>query len=369
MEREVYPSLTGLRFVLAAWITIYHLISMYGSTELAESPFIAVGNARVDIFFVLSGFVLAHVYAVRRQAQERGFDYARFLVARAARLYPLHLLALFVLGVAVAAALVLGRTQEAGQFTAIGLLANLFMLQATVIPEAASWNFPAWTLSAEAFGYLLFPIFIAAGVWMRGRGLAFWGLAVLVVGCVGAVWPLLGNGPLSEATQILGIARGACCMFVGVAARHAFEDTPTTALQAVLIALSGALVAGTAAIQGYDLWMVALGASALIFGVAGIDRAGVATPLAHPTMEMLGRWSYGMFILHVPLFIIMTRGMQILGWDGVLTLPIAAFMLAVVLAVSWPAHRLVEEPMRQWIRSSYDRAVRKKSAGPDAAAQ
>jgi peptidoglycan/LPS O-acetylase OafA/YrhL len=85
-------------------------------------------------------------------------------------------------------------------------------------------------------------------------------------------------------------------------------------------------------------------------------------PLMHPVMQTLGRWSYGMFILHVPLFIILWRGMGVLGRDSELTLPIALLMLAVVLAASWPAHQFVEEPMRRWIRNSYDRARAKSAA-------
>jgi peptidoglycan/LPS O-acetylase OafA/YrhL len=88
-EREVFPSLTGLRFGRALWIALYHLVLLYGDAASAHQPWIAVGSARVDIFFVLSGFVLAHVYAVRTGGK---FAFDTFFAARIARLYPLHLL-------------------------------------------------------------------------------------------------------------------------------------------------------------------------------------------------------------------------------------------------------------------------------------
>jgi peptidoglycan/LPS O-acetylase OafA/YrhL len=365
-EHETFPSLTGLRFILAAWISVYHLSAMYGPPGVAEFPLLAVGNARVDIFFVLSGFVLAHVYAVRPKAQAGGFDFGAFMIARIARLYPLHLLALGILGVAVAAATLLGRTKEAAQFTLEGLVANLFMLQATAFPKAAAWNFPAWTLSAEAFGYLLFPLFIGLGTLLRGRALAFWALGLLITAGVGLVWPLKGDGPLSEATQIWGIGRGALCMLVGVGARYAFETVRLGLAQAVALTGAGALLVGGAAIAGFDLWLVAMGASILIFGIAAIDRTGAPTPLSHPVMVRLGTWSYALFILHVPLFIIMERGLGLLGWDGVLNPIMVGVFLGVVLAVSWPAHVLFEEPARRAIRGIYKKRERKSDGPPGA---
>lgn len=353
-ERDAYPSLTGLRFVLAAWITVYHIVAMYGPQDLANNPLIMAGHARVDMFFVLSGFVLAHVYAVRPQARSSGFDYKRFLVARAARLYPLHLLGLAIVAAGALAAIVIGQAENVAKFTLTGFLANLFMLQSVGIPGAGAWNFPSWTLSAEAFGYLLFPLFIMAGAAMRGRAMVFWGLALMVVGLVGLVWPLLGTGRLSEASQVLGFARGALCMLVGVAARYAFESVELSRLQALVLSIAGALIAFGSAILGLDLWLVAAGGSLMIFGIAALDGKG-GTPLAHPVMEMLGRWSFGLFILHVPVFMLVVKAMEILGWDGVLTLPIGALLFAIAMVVGWFAHVYIEEPARHWIRRAYDR--------------
>ena len=58
-----------------------------------------------------------------------------------------------------------------------------------------------------------------------------------------------------------------------------------------------------------------------------------------------------MFVLHVPLFIIMTRGLGVLGWDGQLDLLVGSAMMLAVLALSAPAHLLVEEPARRAIRA------------------
>jgi peptidoglycan/LPS O-acetylase OafA/YrhL len=360
-ERETYPSLTGLRFVLAAWITVYHLFSLYGAPAIAEHPLIAAGAARVDIFFVLSGFVLAHVYAVRQGAR---FEFTGFLVARAARLYPLHLMALAILAAAVAMAHLTGRSVEVADYSLQGLLANLAMLQATHIAGAGAWNFPAWTLSAEAFGYLLFPAFLLLGAALRRRPFALVGVSLGLAWALGAIWPVLGMGSLADATQSFGVVRGACCMLVGVSMRFAFEEVVLDRLQAITLAAAGGLMAGVAAMLNFDLWWVAMGAGGLILGIAALDRAGVATPLAAPVMVRLGHWSYALFILHVPVFLIVWRLLGGLGLADSLTIVNGAVMLAISLAVSWPAHALIEDPARTAIRNAYRNRVKKTRETP-----
>lgn len=345
--REAFPSLTGLRFVLALWIAVYHLVRFYGPPGLAEAWWIKLGDARVDVFFALSGFVLAHVYA----AEATRFDAKAFFAARIARLYPLHLLGLGVLLVAVAGAAALGRGDEAGGYSPLGFVANLLMLQAWGVPGAAQWNFPVWTLSAETFSYLLFPLAVAAAPRLRRRPFTAWAAGLAVTMALGAFWPLLDTGPLAEATQTFGAVRGALEFFVGVAARLAFARTQFSAPTGLALAVAGAAVTAIGAVADMDLWVVAAGASLLVFAVAGLDRAGAASPLAHPAMQELGRWSYALFALHIPLFVIMTHALRVAGVEGPVSAPVGAAIVAVALAVAAFAHHFVEEPARRAIRA------------------
>ena len=346
VPRETFPSLTGLRFVLALWIAVYHLVRFYGPPGLAEVWWIKLGDARVDVFFALSGFVLAHVYAM----DAGRFSARDFFAARVARLYPLHLLGLSVLLVAVTGAAGLGRGGEAGGYTPLGFVANLFMLQAWGVPGAAQWNFPVWTLSAEAFAYALFPLVIAFAAPLRRRPFLVWGAGLLVVMAVGAVWPLLGAGPLADATQTFGAVRGALEFLIGVAARFAFTRAKFSASTGSLLASLGVLVAGVGAVANLDLWVVAAGASLLVFAIAGIDRAGAASPLAHPVMQELGRLSYALFALHIPLFVIMTHVLRVGGVEGPVSAPVGMGMIAVAIAAAALAHHFVEEPARRLLR-------------------
>lgn len=347
-DREVFQSLTGLRFVLAIWITLYHLALMYGPEELGASPILAMGAARVDGFFLLSGFVLAHIYAVRPGSR---FAFGRFLQARIARLYPLHLLALTLLATAVGTALLLGRSEQAEAYTLLGFAANLLMLQGLNVPGAGAWNFPAWTLSAEFFAYLCFPLFLFLAKLFAKRGLLFLLIALVFVAAVEMAWALVADERLGALTQNWGVLRGACGVLVGVALRYAFDKLRWSALQSLGAALSGGLLAGMAAAQEAPLAALHAAAGLMILGLAALDRSGRRTPLAAPMMQQLGEISFALFILHVPIMVIATQALAIMGWDGELNWWVAMALMAASLGGAFLANRLVEQPARETIRS------------------
>lgn len=346
-KQEVFHSLTGLRFVLAIWIAIYHLALLYGPQGMASSPLISLGNARVDGFFLLSGFVLSHIYAVRTGGK---FAFGPFLQARIARLYPLHLFALGMLLAAVLAAYVLGQGGEVKDYTPLGFVANVLMLQAWNVPGAGYWNFPAWTLSAEFFAYLCFPLIVFCMSRLARRGFLLLAVALVLVALVEALWTGAGHKRLTTLTQSFGVLRGLCGVIIGVAARYAFEKIQWSTLQATAAAVVGAGLAGLAAVEHAPLYILHAGGVLVVLGLASMDRAGTGTILSGKTMRRLGDISYALFILHVPTFILATRALAILGWNGVLDLPIALVMLGLALALAVIVNRVFEVPARAWIR-------------------
>ena len=143
-SRRRLDALTGLRFFAAAAIVLHHLPGTFGIQHgyLGNVP-LAQG---VSVFFVLSGFVLRYAYPQLRTAREvRGF-----LVARVARIWPLHLLTLL-------AAVLVNWNLEISTF-----LANFFLLQSW-IPKGSyffGYNAVSWSISTEFAFYLFFPILL-----------------------------------------------------------------------------------------------------------------------------------------------------------------------------------------------------------------
>jgi peptidoglycan/LPS O-acetylase OafA/YrhL len=168
MATQELQSLTPLRGIAAIWVIGFHYIVVYFSAFHPEqiSSVLNKGYLAVDMFFMLSGFVLSHVYwgTFASETAAAGY-YWKFMGARVARLYPLHLFNLCQFLVATLA-FAFYQYGPAGEFNAIpihgarsltALLANVAMLQGLKASELA-WNYPAWSISIEFLAYFLFPL-------------------------------------------------------------------------------------------------------------------------------------------------------------------------------------------------------------------
>ncbi|MFN8173110.1 MAG: acyltransferase family protein, partial [Candidatus Nanopelagicales bacterium] len=98
--------LTGIRFVAAAWVLLYHLQGPLAQLHLlvpVVSDVLRVGRLGVDLFFALSGFILTHTYLRRLGPRLRGRGAVDFWWLRLARIYPVHVVMLVIAGAAVVA--------------------------------------------------------------------------------------------------------------------------------------------------------------------------------------------------------------------------------------------------------------------------
>src|SRR5262245_7459604 len=158
--------LTSLRFLAAFWVLTYHFRDHLG-LDLGRVGLIAHGWMGVDLFFILSGFILAHVYLA--EVEGGRFGYRRFLQNRLARVYPMHLAALAaMLGLFALATASGAKVSAPDAFRLLDLPQHLLMIHAWGATGTVGWNFPSWSISAEWGAYLLFPV-IAAGVLSEKR--------------------------------------------------------------------------------------------------------------------------------------------------------------------------------------------------------
>jgi peptidoglycan/LPS O-acetylase OafA/YrhL len=151
------PSLTAIRGFAALWVVLLHLRYAAAAEPYGVlAPIFARGYLGVPIFFVLSGFILAHVH--RSDFNEDLRKSGRFIWMRFCRVYPLHLITL------VGSVFILTRTAED---TPASFLYNLLLIHAWGPVTGVTWNLPSWSVSSEWFAYLLFPLLAFA---MRGWG-------------------------------------------------------------------------------------------------------------------------------------------------------------------------------------------------------
>ena len=173
MRRQLV-TLTGIRGVAAMWVVLFHgyayLGPLLGGPDRIRVPIIRDGYLGVDLFFILSGFVLSLAYSERIQKDFKS-GIVEFFFARVWRIFPLHWfsLAIFVLLVEAFPENFWGP----GPFTLGALVASAALVQDWIPSTALAWNHPSWSLSAEWAAYLLFPFLIVAIGLLRDRTLAF----------------------------------------------------------------------------------------------------------------------------------------------------------------------------------------------------
>jgi peptidoglycan/LPS O-acetylase OafA/YrhL len=165
--RSELLALTSLRGIAALFVLSHHFLFalLDKLPRIIPSHLFYKSYLWVDLFFLLSGFVLAYVYQTRFESAVEKTNYRRFMWARFARVYPLHLimLVLFVMFEAVKWWLVTNHSAGAehlsvpfsGTYSVFTLITNLLLLQ--TFHWEAYWNQPAWSISAEWLIYFTVP--------------------------------------------------------------------------------------------------------------------------------------------------------------------------------------------------------------------
>ena len=152
------PALTGLRGFAAWWVVSYHFREFFYLAPAWLISFFSKGYLAVDIFFILSGFVI--YISGNGLAQNPNLQkYLTFVRRRFSRIYPVHLFMLLVYLLLPAAIVIFSKSKQIPQaFSIESFIANLFLLQAWGFIDYLSWNVAAWAISSLFAAYLLFPI-------------------------------------------------------------------------------------------------------------------------------------------------------------------------------------------------------------------
>lgn len=345
-------ALTTLRFLAAAWVVLY---TAWAYLDFGFVPTaVTKGYLGVEVFFVLSGFILSHVYL--EQAGSKRFSYGGFLWARIARVYPLHLVTLFAMvGLGVAATLA-GVAVDASLTDWRALPAHLSMTHAWGLAPLAAFNHPSWSISAEWFAYLSFPAFALVAWRLRGRPWLAVGLAAALVAALYAVFPRLAGFPLTQATFAWGALRIVPCFAYGCAVHLLWRSNVVkdARIAKVGAALSLAAILGLASFGAPDAALtIAFGA--LILCLASLTSTG-SRLLSGRVGVYLGEISYAVYMVCFPWELVATNVMQKLLGAGEVLPPTLWFVLFLgVIPVAALAHHLVERPARTAMRRLAER--------------
>lgn len=364
-------SLTGIRFVFAMMVLACHghvLLEQAGLDRgSALWHVVKTGYLGVQFFFVLSGFILTYTYCGSQAHASR----ASFWNARVARIYPVYLLGFLLMLPIVAYSA--WKSSQAESF--VSAIAQLTLTQAWFPRLALTWNTPGWSLSVEAFFYLVFPfllprlaplrtgtlVAIGLGAFAASQSMAlvgelsgtagFSGIAATEFDVDPGFWALvIGCNPLVRLPEfVVGAVAGLIFL------RHANRIQPyarwLTYGAAAAIALILLFVSPFIPVAILNTGGLALLAAALFVGLAAQDRTALGAILSTPTLVLLGEASYGMYILHYPIRLLMWSFLRHF-MPRAFEHPLAVFAAytVIVIVVSLAVFQAFEKPMRAAIR-------------------
>src|SRR6185503_17287250 len=163
-------ALSGLRIVAAVWVVLFHfrpwLEQVAPGFRSALAPVLNCGAQGVDLFFMLSGFVLTWNYLDRMGESFSIRSTLHFLWLRLARVWPVYLVTLHLALAWIIFTLYVGHVPSpvADQLNAVSYVRQVVLVQLWFQPffDGSSWDGPAWSISAEWLAYLLFGVLVLA---------------------------------------------------------------------------------------------------------------------------------------------------------------------------------------------------------------
>jgi peptidoglycan/LPS O-acetylase OafA/YrhL len=342
-------ALTGIRGLAAWFVMLFHVAPFFTkSLPTGMLSLMSKGNLAVDLFFILSGFVMWLTYA--EQFERDGLKALRpFLVRRIARIYPLHFVMLVATFIFAMLVVVAGKPLP-DQYPMNALPYHLLLIQNWGFTDRLAWNNPAWSISTEFAAYILLP-FVAVFL-LRFK----FSISTCVGGILGlaalmsAFFHWFGYSTLGEGFINLGLARCLIEFFCGVLLCMIWTQRKP--------GFEFRLLSGSIGIALISLILWQRGTWSETFAVpilfANLVYCLAATsdwkwnPLSSRFAVHIGDISYSIYLVHFLLWV----------WFNIVTIPDAQegslihFFLFQLLtyAVSLLLYHRVEQPGRHWMQ-------------------
>jgi len=388
-EHDRLPALDGLRGIAVLLVMVYHFSSAWpfadSLLDAAYARASAVGWVGVDLFFVLSGFLIT---GILYDSRERAGYFTSFYARRVLRIFPLYY-AFVLLVLPLAAQLIaanparvlaiFGASREWYLGYAVNFMVALHGWKSTVLQTAHLWS-----LAVEEQFYLLWPPLVLL---LSRRALLRTSAALVVLALLARVALRLG-GAGEVPAYVLPFARMDALLLgamVALAVREMGSVAPLARRAPRVLAASG-MVAGVtlgaapARVSWASPWVQTIGLTAIAVFFAALLVTAVAAPetsrwgraLRAPSLRTFGKYSYALYIFH-PLVVAV---LQATGWGadrfaalGVGTqvgvhLMFTAFATLVSLGVAWLSWNLME---KHFLRLKHRFATRPKAAEPELA--
>lgn len=349
-------SLEGVRGVAAFFVVLYHLHFAMPGLEWTGNGYLAV-----DLFFVLSGYVIGGAY---RASMRDGVAWWAFMVRRFGRIWPVHIAASVLCCVVMIVLAILVGRDPAGFAPSVGeVFAIVFLAQGLNTFDHDIGTSVSWSTSDEFYVYALFGLLCLT---VRGRLRIAAFVTFALIGYALAVWASAGlgeclkRGACFDMTYRFGWSRCLAGFFVGALIAEYRDSAPVAAFagrvpQAVAFAVALLFVLFVDRLPGSAL------AAPLVFAalIASMnsDRGPVVRIFQTRAAQYLGRISYSLYLAHA-IFRPLVSGAALVTHGPLGHAIEGGVFLVVSLALAHVLCERVETPCRKWFNAWADSTLR-----------
>lgn len=392
-------NLTPLRGIAALLTVMFHVDLMLGGggnllVKFKDSLLFTRLYLMVDFFFILSGFIMCHVYGKWFNDSVEKNEFKQFTIARFARVYPLHFVTLlYCIGlklVFIAAGGITADPMDAVSNNWAAIPSHLLMIHSMNVNDWFTWNNASWSISTEWWMYMLFPFLVKPFLKLKSIGRAIVVLAcfagyllityfIVPIVTVPASIPFTAVNPADLTINVsyqYGFLR---CLFgfvLGMMVYQYYVEGTAKRLfsngYALLLFTLGLGVCLHFAVP--DVISVAFFPLILLsaaYGSKNMDAFFGTKPL-----QRIGDWSFSIYLVHQPLLYTIGTIMSYLNppnpnapagppppMDMLTGWMICLVFVAFTLLVSFLTYRFVEVPARKWINARWGRKAALATAG------
>lgn len=341
---------TAIRGIAALGVVLYHVSLGFRDLDFPlRTGFAAHGYLFVDLFFMLSGYIISLKYLDWFTSGVRLPVFGRFMALRFARLYPNYLF-WFLFAVAVSAALAWrdGRANDLDPAMLGSFAMHVVGLQ-WIFPTPIHWNTPLWSISVEFVLYALFPVL---GVWLF-RAPAY--LAGLAAGVALLVIVLIARtGTIDVIEGPVSILRGIASFSIGMLIASRLPP-PDRIGPALLSLLQGINVLMTISLVHLGHEVAAIVSFATLIWLTQQNRGVLYRLAVLKPLHSAGELSFSVYLSHAPLFAFPNlvwwklRGSDEANLlEGFIVVSLGLMVISLVAASL--ARRFVEVPGQRWLR-------------------
>ena len=386
-QQRFIGQLTGVRFVAAFWVLLYHYQGALATAGLLVPVLhevLRVGRLGVDLFFALSGFILTHTYLTKLGPRITWPASRHFWWLRLARIWPVHFVMLNIAGLAVIAQSKVNGSDAGSRdwLNPVDYVKQLLLVHEWGPNPQRGWNYPAWSLSMEWLAYLLFPLLVLALFRFRDkvptRGLVLiWCLVLVPLLWYGIAYygdPYYISDWGSTIRILTEFTAGGLTYLIVL--RYWSTDGPRPRVERLATTLSIVLplvVIGAALFLGHvgalqwtvsdlpdtpnaaDLppkyHLVLVPVLIAWIGALALTNRGPSRWLSTDRLVLGGFISFSLYMTHTVWYGLWRAGMSAVHIKGGV-LYLLAFVGLVVgaIVIAWLMWKYVEEPSREWMR-------------------